>query len=101
MRKNIVAGNWKMNKTLQEGIALAKEIKASLSGKTPKCEVIVGTPFIHLASVCEELKDSVIAVAAENCVYCRSRRTKSRLRKATFVSNRLFMKSNQIGRAHV
>ena len=67
MRKNIVAGNWKMNKTLQEGIALAKEIKASLSGKTPKCEVIVGTPFIHLASVCEELKDSVIAVAAENC----------------------------------
>ena len=56
-----------MNKTLQEGIALAKEIKASLSGKTPKCEVIVGTPFIHLASVCEELKDSVIAVAAENC----------------------------------
>ena len=25
MRKNIVAGNWKMNKTLQEGIALAKE----------------------------------------------------------------------------
>lgn len=67
MRKNIVAGNWKMNKTLQEGIAIAKEIKASLSGKTPKCEVIVGTPFIHLASVCEELKDSVIAVAAENC----------------------------------
>ena len=26
MRKNIVAGNWKMNKTLQEGIALAKEL---------------------------------------------------------------------------
>ena len=28
MRKNIVAGNWKMNKTLQEGIALAKELNA-------------------------------------------------------------------------
>ena len=28
MRKNIVAGNWKMNKTLQEGIALAKEGRA-------------------------------------------------------------------------
>ena len=27
MRKNIVAGNWKMNKTLQEGIALAKELR--------------------------------------------------------------------------
>ena len=29
MRKNIVAGNWKMNKTLQEGIALAKELFAN------------------------------------------------------------------------
>ena len=28
MRKNIVAGNWKMNTTLQEGVALAKEIDA-------------------------------------------------------------------------
>ena len=30
MRKNIVAGNWKMNKTLQEGIALAKELSEAL-----------------------------------------------------------------------
>ena len=30
MRKNIVAGNWKMNKTLQEGIALAKELNEAL-----------------------------------------------------------------------
>ena len=30
MRKNIVAGNWKMNKTLQEGIALAKELERSI-----------------------------------------------------------------------
>ena len=35
MRKNIVAGNWKMNKTLQEGIALAKELnEASTNGVT-------------------------------------------------------------------
>ena len=32
MRKNIVAGNWKMNTTLQEGVALAKEIDAALAG---------------------------------------------------------------------
>ena len=31
MRKNIVAGNWKMNKNLQEGIALAKELNEVLT----------------------------------------------------------------------
>ena len=67
MRKNIVAGNWKMNKNLQEGVALATELKNVLAGQTPKCEVIIGTPFIHLASVAELLKGSVIKVSAENC----------------------------------
>ncbi len=67
MRKNIVAGNWKMNKTLQEGVALATELKTLLAGKQPNCEVIIGTPFIHLATVSELLKDSVIKVSAENC----------------------------------
>ncbi|MCI7729193.1 MAG: triose-phosphate isomerase [Bacteroidales bacterium] len=65
MRKNIVAGNWKMNKNLQEGISLATELKEKV--KNPKCEVIIGTPYIHLASVSELLKGSVISVAAENC----------------------------------
>ncbi|MBP7965465.1 MAG: triose-phosphate isomerase [Paludibacteraceae bacterium] len=66
MRKNIVAGNWKMNKTLQEGVALATELKNALATK-PNCEVIIGTPFIHLATVSELLKDSCIEVASENC----------------------------------
>ncbi len=65
MRKNIVAGNWKMNLTLQEGVSLATELKSKVG--TPKCEVIIGTPFIHLATVAELLKDSPIRVAAENC----------------------------------
>lgn len=65
MRKNIVAGNWKMNKNLQEGISLATELKEKV--QNPKCEVIIGTPYIHLASVSELLKGSVISVAAENC----------------------------------
>ncbi len=65
MRKNIVAGNWKMNKNLQEGVALATELKEIVSN--PNCEVIIGTPFIHLATVSELLKDSVIKVSAENC----------------------------------
>ena len=67
MRKNNVAGNWKLNKTLQEGMALAGELKDLLKDSTPNCEVVIGTPFIHLASVSELVKDSVIKVAAENC----------------------------------
>ncbi len=67
MRKNIVAGNWKMNKNLQEGIQLAKELNAALKGKSLNCDVIVGTPFIHLASVVETVDTNKIAVAAQNC----------------------------------
>lgn len=67
MRKNIVAGNWKMNKTLQEGVALATDLKNVLADAKPNCEVIIGTPFIHLASVAEVVKGSVIKVSAENC----------------------------------
>ena len=66
MRKNIVAGNWKMNKTLQEGIALATELNAMVQEK-PNCDVIIGTPFIHLAPVCELLNGGFIKVAAQNC----------------------------------
>jgi triosephosphate isomerase len=64
MRKNIVAGNWKMNNTLQEGIALARGLQQALNGKTPNCDVIICTPFIHLASVSAEVK--TVGVGAEN-----------------------------------
>jgi triosephosphate isomerase len=67
MRKNIVAGNWKMNKTLQEGLALAIELNNLLSNQTPNCEVIIGTPFIHLASITSAIDTSKIRVAAQNC----------------------------------
>ncbi len=41
-----------MNKTLQEGIALAKkELNEALANEKPNCDVIICTPFIHLASV--------------------------------------------------
>ena len=65
MRTKMVAGNWKMNKTLQEGITLAQEIKNNLIH--PVCEVVIGTPFIHLSAVAQILKDTPICVAAENC----------------------------------
>ena len=67
MRKNIVAGNWKMNKTLQEGIELAKELNAVLAADKPKCVVVICTPFIHLACVVPAVDKAVIGVGAENC----------------------------------
>ena len=63
MRTKMVAGNWKMNKNLQEGVALATELKEAV--KNPSCAVVIGTPFIHLATVAELLKGSPIKVAAE------------------------------------
>ena len=67
MRKNIVAGNWKMNKTLCEGVSFIGELKNALAGKSLKCDVIIGAPFIHLASIAKEAEGSPVAIAAENC----------------------------------
>ena len=67
MRKNIVAGNWKMNKTLQEGVTLSKELKDLLDNKTINCEVVVGAPYIHLSEVAKVLEGSKVQVAAQNC----------------------------------
>ena len=67
MRKKIVAGNWKMNLNLQDGVALAKEINAACKAEKPNCDVVICTPFIHLASVAEVLDQDVVALGAENC----------------------------------
>ena len=67
MRKKIVAGNWKMNLNLQDGVALAKEINEALVADKPNCEVVICTPFIHLASVAQVLDQNVVALGAENC----------------------------------
>lgn len=67
MRKKIVAGNWKMNETLQEGVALAKEINESLKAEKPNCDVVICTPFIHLASVAGVLDAELVGLGAENC----------------------------------
>ena len=65
MRKNIVAGNWKMNKTLQEGIAFAKELKSVLKTTKKNCEVIIGAPATHLHALVVEA-DGTFDVASEN-----------------------------------
>lgn len=68
MRKKIVAGNWKMNKTLAEGVELAKEVNAKVKALGAKnVQVIIGTPFIHLAEVNKTIDPAVVGVSAQNC----------------------------------
>ncbi len=67
MRKNIVAGNWKMNTTLEEGVELANSINSCLKDKKANCEVIVCVPFTHLTSVNAVLDESLVKLGAENC----------------------------------
>lgn len=56
-----------MNKNLQEGVALATELNEALKGKKVNCDVVIGTPFIHLATVAKAVDTSCIGVAAQNC----------------------------------
>ena len=67
MRKKIVAGNWKMNMNLQEGVALAKELNEALTADKPNGAVSSCTPCNHLASVAQILDQNMSGLGAENC----------------------------------
>lgn len=67
MRKNIVAGNWKMNTTVTEGIQLAKEVVEKSAQLNGNVKLILGTPFTHLYPVAQVLKGSNVGLAAQNC----------------------------------
>jgi len=68
MRKKIVAGNWKMNTTLQEGVNLAKTVRRLHNNVQDKeVGVILAAPFTHLSELCNALAGSTILVAAQNC----------------------------------
>ena len=67
MRKNIVAGNWKMNTTLDEGVELANEINSKVKEIKRNCDVIICVPFTHLTSVNAMIEPEVVALGAENC----------------------------------
>ncbi len=67
MRKKIVAGNWKMNTTVAEGVALAKDLVAALGQVPSDVNLVVAPPFVHLTSVGEVIADSKIALSAQNC----------------------------------
>jgi triosephosphate isomerase len=68
MRKKIVAGNWKMNMDLAEGLKFAGTIdKYFKENPSDKATVILCPPFIHLAGMNEVLKHGKVALGAQNC----------------------------------
>jgi triosephosphate isomerase len=67
MRKKIVAGNWKMNMELTEGLKLAESVDTYFRLKPSKAEVVLCTPYIHLAGVSQILKDGKVCLGAQNC----------------------------------
>ena len=67
MRKYIVAGNWKMNTTVPEGVELAKAVVEKAKELPANVDLVVAPPFTHLACVAEALKGSKVALSAQNC----------------------------------
>ena len=73
MRRKIVAGNWKMNMDLAEGISLGKSVdNFMLTNDNSEVEVILCTPFIHLATVSRSLTAKKISIGAQNCSHKES-----------------------------
>lgn len=64
MRKKIIAGNWKMNKTLTESVEFVNELKEKV--KEANAEVVVCPPFVNLLDVVDAVSDSNIKVGAQN-----------------------------------
>jgi triosephosphate isomerase len=65
MRNKIVAGNWKMNTTVQEGVKLAQEIEVQASQIAKDAIVIVCAPFTHITELSKITKK--VFIGAENC----------------------------------
>lgn len=67
MRKKIVAGNWKMNKTLDEGLKLASEIVNMAKDEVINdVQIVICPPFVSLSPIAK-LLDKGIALGAQNC----------------------------------
>jgi len=66
-RKALIAGNWKMNKTVSESLALVRELRNMLSQVRDRVEVAVAPPFTALHPVAKALEGSNLLLAAQNC----------------------------------
>jgi len=65
MRKKIVAGNWKMNTLLKDGMELAKAVEKLEKEKTSDALVIIAPPYTHLSKVNELITE--VKLSAQNC----------------------------------
>ena len=65
MRKKIVAGNWKMNTTLIDGMELAKAVEKLEKEKTSDALVIIAPPYTHLSKVKELIGN--VKLSSQNC----------------------------------
>jgi triosephosphate isomerase len=65
MVRPVIAGNWKMNKTIAEAVAFATGLRAAYS-TPPDREVIIAPPFTALRAVAEAIRGSFILLAAQN-----------------------------------
>ena len=70
MRKAIIAGNWKMNKTPSEGVKLVEELKPLVANAD--CEVVVCVPATNIYAVGQAIKGSNIKLGAENVHWAES-----------------------------
>ncbi len=64
-RKKLIAGNWKMNKTNGDAVALVKDIVTS-AGKATEVEIVIAPPFTALESAAKALEGSNVKLAAQN-----------------------------------
>jgi triosephosphate isomerase len=67
MRKQIVAGNWKMNTTPEQGVVLVKEILKNIGHSCTSVNYIVCPPFTHLSEVVKIARGTAVQVGAQNC----------------------------------
>jgi triosephosphate isomerase len=67
MRKQIVAGNWKMNTTPEEGVELVKNILRNIGHACTSVNYIVCPPFTHLSDVVKVARGTAIQIGAQNC----------------------------------
>ena len=70
LRKAVIAGNWKMNKTRPEAKALIEELKPLVANAS--CDVVACVPFTNLETVLDAAKGSNIKVGAQNCHFEKS-----------------------------
>lgn len=69
MRKKIIAGNWKMNKDLNESQYLISKLTSGLSGKQVNCEVIICPPFTSLSEAYSLIKNTPVRLGAQNMYF--------------------------------